>query len=80
MATSFNHWYWFSSPQDVLNLSDSRKNWLQIALLLNFNSKLLIVVFTRLKLLQQSRNLQPNNCHNSEYKQSKKGSTLNTWH
>ena len=34
MATSFIHWYWFSSPQDVLNLSDSRKNWLQIALCL----------------------------------------------
>ena len=29
------------------------------ALLLNFNFESVIVVFTRLKLLQQSRNLQP---------------------
>ena len=34
MATSFNHWYQFSSPKDFLNLLDSRKNWLQIALCL----------------------------------------------
>ena len=53
--------------------------------MLNFNFKSLIVVFTWLKLLQQSRNLQPS-VHNSECKQSKnwpyakKASTLNAWH
>ena len=30
MATSCLDWYKVSSPPDVLNLSDSRKTWLQI--------------------------------------------------
>ena len=32
MGTIFNHWYYFSYPQDFMNLLDSWKNWLQIVL------------------------------------------------